>query len=183
MRSSVHPAYAAGCGQFFLTTQHEYQQAGTHQALAASRHDGIKLPKAYRRANLSTDVIDGTDLAQCRMYDSTKQVINGILKNAVEGVAHPARIVPFTVLLLGSTVLPVVLAVIAVATGNRVAAVIAILAAVISHVPRVLAATSFRQSWLSVICHTFTTLAFVCLQWVALTLHLCGKQVAWRGRS
>jgi hypothetical protein len=183
MRSSVHPAYAAGCGQFFLTTKREYQQAGTHQVLADSRHDGIKLPKAYRRADLSTDVIDGTNLAQCRMYDSTAQVINGVLKNAVEGIAHPARIVPFTILLLGSTVLPIVVAVFALGTGNLLAAFVAILAVLVSHVPRMLAATSFRQSWLSVICHSFATLAFVCLQWVALTLHLCGKQVTWRGRT
>ncbi len=109
MRRSTHPAYAAGCGQLFLTTKTEYQAAGTHAAIRGSRHDGIKLPKAYRAAGLSTDVVDGTRLAACRMYSGAAEVVRGVLKNADEGIANPRAIMPFSVLLLGSTLLPLLL--------------------------------------------------------------------------
>ncbi len=50
MRSTTDPAYAAGCGQLFITRRSDYQRAGTHEAIKASRHDGIKLPRAFRRS-------------------------------------------------------------------------------------------------------------------------------------
>ena len=51
----------------------------------SSRHDGIKLPRSFRQQGYRTDVIDGTDLASCRMYVGASEVINGVLKNAREG--------------------------------------------------------------------------------------------------
>ena len=109
MRSSNHPAYAAGCGQIFVTRRDAYIKAGTHAAIRASRHDGLKLPRAYREKGLMTDVIDGSDLAECRMYSSADQVIRGLLKNADEGIANAKLIVPFSLMLIGGSVMPVVL--------------------------------------------------------------------------
>ena len=108
MRSSRQPAYAAGCGQLFMTRKMDYERAGTHEAIRASRHDGLKLPRAYRQAGLSTDVVDAAKLAECRMYRSAAEVVRGVLKNAIEGIANPRLIVPFSLLLLGGSVLPVV---------------------------------------------------------------------------
>ena len=101
MRESNDPSFAAGCGQLFITTQDAYQRAGTHAAIANSRHDGVKLPRAYRDNGMMTDVVDGTELADCRMYDGASAVIRGLLKNATEGIANPRLIGLFTVLLLG----------------------------------------------------------------------------------
>ena len=38
MRGSRHPAYAAGCGQFFMVRRFAYEAAGGHTALQASLH-------------------------------------------------------------------------------------------------------------------------------------------------
>lgn len=183
MRSSSHPAYAAGCGQFFLTTQSEYQAAGTHAAIRGSRHDGIQLPKIFRAAGMITDVVDGTNLAQCRMYNGASKVINGVLKNATEGIAHPTRIIPFTILLLGSCVLPWITLAWSVAQHQPLGILLSAPAILFAHVPRVLAAIHFRQSWLGVVTHSIGILVFVTLQWIALILQLLGKQVSWRGRK
>ncbi|MEO1529771.1 MAG: glycosyltransferase, partial [Planctomycetota bacterium] len=80
MRERRDPSLAAGCGQLFLTTRESYAAAGTHEAIRSSRHDGIKLPRAYRSAGLMTDVVDGSELARCRMYRNTSEVIRGLLK-------------------------------------------------------------------------------------------------------
>ncbi|KAA5540311.1 glycosyltransferase [Roseiconus nitratireducens] len=183
MRADVDPNLAAGCGQLFLSTRQAYRQAGTHEAIKASRHDGLKLPRGYRRAGIMTDVIDGTDLADCRMYRGAAEVIHGVLKNAIEGIANPRLIVLFTVLLLGASLLPVVALIGAIAQGNRPALYVSIVAVLLSHLPRLIAAARFRQSWFGAICHVPAMMTFVALQWVALANHLMGRKIAWRGRS
>jgi hypothetical protein len=183
MRSGTHPAYAAGCGQLFITTSDAYQRAGTHEAIRQSRHDGLKLPRAYRSAGMKTDVIDGTALAECRMYRSALEVIRGVLKNAVEGIANPRLILPFSLLLLGGSVLPVITLVWSTLESQRLAILLSMVGVAISHLPRAVAAIRFRQSLLGVACHSLATLLFVALQWIALSNQLAGRQVAWRGRT
>jgi len=183
MRSSSDPQFAAGCGQLFVSTRQAYQNAGTHEAIKHSRHDGLKLPRAYRAAGEMTDVIDGTELADCRMYRGAGEVIRGVLKNAVEGIAAPKLIVPFTMLLLGASALPVVALVVSALASSPAAIVISTVAVIVSHVPRFVAAARFRQSKWGAVCHVPATVTFVALQWVALANHLMGRQVAWRGRT
>ncbi|HEY0566433.1 MAG TPA: glycosyltransferase, partial [Terriglobales bacterium] len=62
MRFSRSPAFAAGCGQFFLARRDQYFQAGGHQAIRSSHHDGITLPRAFRRAGFATDLFDAHNL-------------------------------------------------------------------------------------------------------------------------
>lgn len=183
MRASREAAYAAGCGQLFLTTRQAYQAAGTHQAIKHSRHDGLKLPRAFRHAGLSTDVIDGTTLASCRMYHSSGEVIRGILKNADEGIANARLILPFTILLLGGGVLPVIVLLASVPSKNLTAGCLALVGIFLGHFPRALGAVKFRQNAYGVVFHSLATLLFVILQWIALLMQMTGHSVAWRGRT
>ncbi|WP_235934947.1 glycosyltransferase [Candidatus Laterigemmans baculatus] len=182
MRRSTHPAYAAGCGQLFLTSQRAYDRAGSHAAIRRTRHDGLMLPKAYRRAGLSTDVCDGTHVASCRMYHSASEVIRGLLKNATEGIAHPARIVPFTLLLIGGSVLPFVWLPVAVVSGSATAILLTGAACLLAYLPRWRCAVRFSQSKLGAALHPIAVLLFVALQWQALVQQCFGKRVAWKGR-
>lgn len=182
MRRKLDPAYAAGCGQLFLTSEEDYRKAGSHAAIRASRHDGVMLPRAYRVAGLRTDVVDGTPLAECRMYSSAPEVVRGLLKNAIEGIASPKLIVPFTIILIGGTVLPIATAVAAIFSNNPIAFGVSCAAIVISHLPRGIAAIQFRQSWLGVVFHVPAIATFVLIQWLALANHTVGRQTKWRGR-
>jgi len=182
MRQSVSPAYAAGCGQFFITRRDHYEQAGTHAVIRSSRHDGLKLPRAYRLVDLSTDCVDGTLLADCRMYTSAMQVIRGLLKNAIEGIGNPRLIFPFTIILLGGTLLPLATGMMALFNGQAIALIVSLSAILMSHLPRFLAAIQFRQPWLGVVCHVPSVLLFVMIQWQAIVNHLVGHQTPWRGR-
>ena len=183
MRERRDPSLAAGCGQLFLTSREAYAQAGTHEAIRGSRHDGIKLPRAYRSAGLMTDVIDGSGLARCRMYRSASEVVRGLLKNAVEGIANPKLIFVFTTFLVGASLLPAIALGFAIWANKSIATVLAATALVLAHVPRFVAASQLKQSWFGAACHLPATLTFVVLQWIALFNHLRGKQVAWRGRA
>lgn len=188
MRACTKPAYAAGCGQFFVTQQDVYQQMGTHAAIRHSRHDGIKLPRAYRVAGFSTDVVDGSRLARCRMYRSGREVVQGLLKNADEGIANAALIVPFSVLLLGSTVVPLVL--IAVCwwspTSDRNDSTtlwVAAAALATGWAPRIVNAWRLKQSIIGAALHPIAVLVFIALQWLALAMQRSGHRVRWRGRD
>lgn len=183
MRSSSSPAFSAGCGQLFVTTKKDYMLCGGHQSIASSRHDGIQLPKAYRRKGLKTDIIDASDLATCRMYRSARSVLNGLLKNADEGIANPRLIFLFTVLLGMGNIAPWVLLCIGLMYGwSPWITVPALLLGLLSYLPRLLAAQQFRQSSLGVVLHPISIVVFLALQWVAFTLKILGRQVLWRGR-
>ncbi|TWU05999.1 glycosyltransferase [Stieleria varia] len=183
MRQSTKPPFAAGCGQLFVTNKRDYQRAGTHAAIRESRHDGVKLPRAYRNADMMTDVVDGTQLASCRMYDGAGQVVRGVLKNAVEGIANPKLIVVFTMLLLGCSLLPVVALAVATLQHSTIAIAISGAAIVLAHLPRLIACRVLQQSWLGAFCHVPATVLFVTLQWIALINHVTGRKIAWRGRT
>jgi glycosyltransferase involved in cell wall biosynthesis len=99
-------AYGAGCGQLFIAHRDAYERSGGHAAIRSSRHDGIKLPRLFRRMGYRTDLFDATDLASCRMYRNGGEVWRGFMKNATEGLGAPKIIIPFTALLLAGQVLP-----------------------------------------------------------------------------
>lgn len=179
MRTCTRTGYAAGCGQLFIARRGAYFAAGGHRALRDSLHDGVKLPRAFRRAGFLTDLFDATDLATCRMYRSGGEVWRGLGKNATEGLAHPAAILPWTALLLGGHVLP--WAALAWAWGTGLAP-LAAAACALSLWPRLVAVVRFRQSGLGAVLHPLGVLALVTLQWEALASRWRGRPMEWRGR-
>ena len=206
MRASSDPGFAAGCGQLFLAKKQAYFQTDGHRAIAPSRHDGIKLPRAFRKAGLTTDIFDASDIAKCRMYQSLSQVQQGLLKNATEGIANKTLIVPFTVLLLGSSTIPLCLGAYLTygLVANRFAAAqsttaqsntlastptlvlisiaILALATIIGWTPRWMTRRAFHQSTLGALLHPFAVAWFIALQWIALIRKALRWQTPWRGR-
>ena len=187
-RRSPDPALAAGCGQFFITTKSAYDRAGGHAAIAASLHDGIMLPRAYRRAGLQTDIFDATDVASCRMYETSSEVFTGLTKNATEGIGSPRTILPFTLLLAGGQVFPTVLllgwlAGWPEAAWSSVTTALMLLAVGLSLLPRLLAVGRFRQSFVSGLLQPLAITVFLGIQWYALTRRCLGLQTSWKGRQ
>lgn len=184
MRKFRAPSLGAGCGQIFVAEKAAYLQAGGHGAIRASRHDGIKLPKAFRRIGLHTDLCDATDVADCRMYHSADEVFSGLLKNANEGIAAPVRIFVFTALLLLGHVVPELL-VILTAYRQQFGQVfwLSACATILSLLTRVLAAYRFRQPWIEAFMHPWAILVFLALQWKARYRDLSGRPAVWKGRS
>jgi hypothetical protein len=186
-RTDNTPGMAAGCGQLFITRKADYDRAGGHAAIRGSLHDGIKLPRAYRRAGLRTDIFDATDIATCRMYSRSIDVWKGLAKNATEGIGAPATIVPFTLLLAGGQILPFVLVGLGLAMRWQGwptwAIAAACLGAALAWLPRLLAAARFGQSFSSAVFHPLGVLVFLAIQWFALIRRLLGLKTSWRGRS
>ena len=185
-RSDNSPGLAAGCGQWFITTRAAYERAGGHAAIRASLHDGIKLPRAYRRAGLTTDIFDASDIASCRMYTRSLDVWRGLAKNATEGIGAPTTIVPFTLLLAAGQILPFVLAATGLMTNWRawpawtIAATLC--ACCLALLPRLAEAMRFGQSFTSALAQPLAIAVFLAIQWYALARKLLGLKTSWRGR-
>ncbi len=184
MRRFTAPSLAAGCGQIFVANRKAYIKAGGHAAIRASRHDGIALPKAFRRAGLLTDLCDATSIADCRMYRSAGEVFSGLLKNASEGIAAPIRIFVFSLLLgIGHIVPFVLLFCIDRKSGNASWLYIsAFIACALSLSPRILASFRYKQPLFEAFLHPVAIFVFLGLQWYARFRDLAGTPAVWKGR-
>ena len=159
-------------------------------------HDGLRLPRLLRQHGYTTRLVDLTDLASCRMYRTAATTWNGLAKNATEGMAAPARIVPMTLLLGLGQVLPLPVAWIAwthtrfifpfLGPPIRIGMLpvrIALAAAILSYIPRVLNAVRYRSSWMSVLLHPVGIAVLLALQWYALALKLLRRPATWKARA
>ena len=171
-----NPGFAAGCGQIMMVNSAAYQASGGHAAIRASMHDGLRLPRLFREQGLATDLCDLTTLARCRMYTDARGVWQGLVKNATEGMAAPARIVPFTILLAAGQVLPLYLALFWPGP-------LTLLALGASYLPRFLAAQRFQQSRRGALLHPLGVALLLVLQWYALTRKLLGLRAVWKERA
>jgi hypothetical protein len=186
MRALSAPGLAVGCGQFLMVGRDAYRKSGGHAEIRATMHDGLLLPQLFRRHGLRTDIADLTHLAACRMYHNASEVWRGLAKNATEGMAAPARILPFTFLLFCGQILPVLLAIsvlIAPASYSHGARSLILAALAASFVPRLLSVWKYRQSLYSALVHPLGVSVLLLLQWYALLRKIAGQQVTWKERA
>ncbi|WP_225889986.1 glycosyltransferase [Indioceanicola profundi] len=183
MRLFRSAGFGAGCGQFMMARADAYRQVGGHAVIRGSLHDGVTLPRAFRRAGFMTDIFDATRLAHCRMYRGWDDVWNGFSKNATEGMATPVALPVWTVLLAGGHLLPWLLAPAAAFTGDvtTLAYAAGAIASVLTY--RCLLAWRFRQDWQSVLLHPAGVVLMLAIQWSALLNHRKGRPAVWRGRT
>lgn len=181
MRWFKSAAFAAGCGQLFVVDGEAYRKCGGHERLRNSLHDGIKLPRVFRLAGYRTDLFDATSVAVCRMYRSAGEVWRGLGKNAVEGLAHPARIVPMSLLLFGGQVLPFLVLMWWPWLGDadRAGALAAVVGVLL---PRVVGCGRFEQTCSGALLHPVGVVLLLVIQWQALVRHWFGKPSEWKGR-
>ncbi|MGY2052148.1 glycosyltransferase [Methylobacterium sp. JK268] len=169
-----HPALGAACGQLVLFDAEAYRAAGGHAAIRASLHDGVQLPRVFRRAGWRTDLVDGAPLATCRMYASFAQAWAGFSKNAQEGMATPRALPVWTLLLFGGQVLPWLLL-----AGDRRA----LLPILVSLGTRLAVTLKAREAWWTVPLHPVAVLVTLALQWNALLRPRQAGVATWKGRT
>jgi glycosyltransferase involved in cell wall biosynthesis len=205
MRKSPRASFGAGCGQLFIVRREAYAKAGGHELVRSSLHDGVALPRAFRRQGFRTDLCDASDSAFCRMYQSGREVWNGLAKNAREGLAATKLIVPVTFLLLLGQVLPLFLLLTCLSrfavlvyfsngdfhtmlmayqrSGLGLGLAFSSLATLAMYYPRFDAAVRFRQPMDSAIMHPLGILMLLAIQWYALFRAIAKLPNVWKGRS
>lgn len=204
MRRGTDPAFAAGCGQFLMVRADHYFACGGHTQIRQTMHDGLRLPKLFRQSGYRTDLADITAHATCRMYTNASQVWSGLAKNATEGLADPARIVPVSIVLFLGQILPALLFGLIFLTFVLLGPLIGAFgmdihltnpnldlpwliwtaaAFLCAFFPRILSTIRFRQDWRSAALHPIGILTLLIVQWYSLIRKLSGSPIAWRDRT
>ena len=175
-RRRPDPALGAGCGQLMVARRAAYLRAGGHAVIRASRHDGLMLPRAFRRVGIMTGLFDASPLAACRMYETAAEVWEGLTKNATEGMATRRALPVWTAILGLGQVAPLGWAVLAPSPA-------AFVALGCGYATRALLAWRFRASVLGVVLHPLGVVGLLAVQWAALTRTARGRPSTWRGRA
>ncbi|MEI8135205.1 MAG: glycosyltransferase family A protein [bacterium] len=185
-RTNVSPAdsvtLSAGCGQLFIARKVEYELSGGHRMIRDSLHDGLKLPRVFRKAGFKTDLFDATDIASCRMYRNNIDTWQGLGKNAIEGIAAPGVIVPMTFTLLLGQIMPFVMLSVSHDTLTT-PTLISMIAVCCVYIPRLIGVARFNQVIGSALLHPLGVLGLLVIQWNSLIRFLRHKPSQWKGRS
>lgn len=182
MQQSAAPAYGAACGQWIIARADAYAAVRGHAAAPASRHDGTSLPRTFRAGGWRTDVFDGSELAACRMYTNGRSVWHGFAKSAGEGMATPAALPVWTLLLAGGHILPWLLLPFGLATGRTDLALAGGLGVGANLALQLVLRARLHQAWLTVLLHPCGAAFVLINQWAGLIRHLGGRPSEWRGR-
>ena len=190
MRNTLDPAASAACGQYVLVERDAWTEIGGHESIRESMHDGVLLPRMFRRGGHATDVFDATDIVECRMYRGFRETWSGFVKNAYEGLGNVLLLLLLTVLHLGGHVAPWFVASIG-GIGlvldlgipvSKPAAGLAVAAIGLQLVQRSMLASRFRQDRRIVALHAPSLVLLTVIQWWSLVMHLTGRR-SWRGRT
>jgi hypothetical protein len=194
MRRTMDPSASAACGQFIFAQRDAYLASGGHAAFKDSMHDGVKMPRTFRRAGFKTDLFDGTDLCHVRMYNGLRQTWRGFAKNAFEGLGSIGLLLFITIVHALAHVLPwlVLIAAALSLAGfahpwlDAAAAwpvwLFAALAVAANLAQRSILAARFAQSPLAVLLHPLGIIMMTAIQWHSWWLHITGRR-AWKGRT
>ena len=172
---------SAGCGQFMLVRRAAYLAAGGHRADHGTLHDGIMLARRMKAAGFAITVIDGTDLADCRMYAGLGATWRGFSRNAYEALGSPLALLAITALSATLYVAPFAGLVWAVLAPGGVAAPWGA-AALVALTLRARMAARFRQPWWTPLATPLAVLLMIAIQVHSFVNHVTGRGVVWRAR-
>jgi len=112
----ARPSLSAANGQFLVVDAAAYRRAGGHAAVRADVLEDLALLRAVKASGGRGTMVDGTELATCRMYPTWPDLVAGYGKSmwsafggrggsaAVAGLLLLAYVVPAMAALRGSAV-------------------------------------------------------------------------------
>ncbi len=84
---------SSGVGQFMLFRREAYQAIGGHESVSASIVEDISLVRRIKSSKLRWRMIHLADLTSCRMYQDSREAIDGFTKNLF--AVFDYRLIPF----------------------------------------------------------------------------------------
>ena len=183
VRRVARPSLVAGCGQFMLVARRAYIAADGHRAIRATLHDGLMLARRMKAAGAPVAVLDGSDIATCRMYAGCAAVWGGFSRNAYEALGSPGVLVAMIALNGAVFVLPFVALPWTLATGGLglAASAWAAAAALALAIRGTLAWRFGAPAWTTLATPLAVTL-MLAIQINSYVLAVRGRPVAWRAR-
>ena len=103
---SSRPSLSAGNGQFLVVDRGAYERAGGHAGVRAEVLEDLALVRAVKSSGGSGGMVDGTEIASCRMYDGWGQLEDGYAKSLWSAFGSPAGAVAANGFLVLTYVVP-----------------------------------------------------------------------------
>jgi hypothetical protein len=173
---SPRPSLAAANGQFLVVTRAAYDRAGGHTAVRGEVLEDIALLRAVKRAGGRGVPVDGSRLAECRMYDGWPALREGYAKSLWASVGgSPAAGVAAAAVFTAVYVVPALAAL----RGSR-AGLLGWAAGAAGRA--VVAARTGGRVWPDAIAHPVSVLLFDVLMARSVLGHRRGT-LRWRGRA
>lgn len=176
---STRPSLSAANGQFLVVDTASYRAIDGHGAVRGDVLEDIALMRAMKRAGHRTATVDGSQLAECRMYDSPEAVTDGYGKSLWAAFNGPAGSVAVNGLLVAAYVVPAIGMVAARTRATRVHAVLGVAAGVTSRV--LVAHRTGERAWPDALAQPASITAFVALNALSWQRHVTGTNT-WKGR-
>lgn len=107
---SPRPSLAAANGQLLVVRRAAYDRAGGHAAVRGEVIEDVALLRAVKRAGGTGGVVDGTELASCRMYAGWDELRDGYGKSLWAAFGSPGGAAATVGALAALYVLPAVAA-------------------------------------------------------------------------
>ena len=178
--SSTRTSLSAANGQFLVVDAAAYAAAGGHGAVRGDVIEDVALMRSVKASGRHAATVDGSHLAQCRMYAGAAEVTDGYAKSLWSAFGGPAGSAAATGFLCLTYVVPAVAAIAARDPRTRRAGLVGYAAGVAS---RVLVARRTGERLLpDVLAQPASIAAFAALTAVSWHRHRVGANT-WKGRS
>lgn len=168
------PSMVVANGQFFIVKNRAYVAAGGHEKIRSEVLDDLELARTLVRAGFRGGVVDGSLVARCRMYSSTRELIDGYSKSQWRAFGGLFGSFIAALFLLVSSILPLLLSIL----GSNVA-LLALASIVLT---RLLVAIKTRSIVITSLVHPFSALIWIALIKLSWWRKWNGS-LAWKGRS
>jgi hypothetical protein len=172
---SRRPSLTAACGQFVVVRRDALERAGGFAAIRDEVLDDLALVRSVKAAGGRGGVVDGTDLATCRMYAGWPELRAGYGKSLWAAFGSRPRAAAVLGLVGTAYVLPAVAAL----RGSRTGAV-GYLAGVASRV--IAARRTGGRAWPDAFAHPLSMVAFGYLTASSWRDRRAGR-LTWKGRA
>ena len=178
--TSPRESLVAANGQLLVIDAVAYAEAGGHDAVRGQVLDDVALLRAVKRSGGRGVVVDGTDVATCRMYDDADALVEGYTKSLWSAFGSPAGAVGVVALLSWLYVVPPVAAVTGPTSRARAWGAVGYAAGLTGRA--LVAHRTGSRVVPDVAVHPVSVLAFGALVAESWRRHLAGT-ATWRGRT
>lgn len=105
----LRPSMVVANGQFFIVKRDAYKTSGGHEAIKSEVLDDLELGRTLVRSGFSGGVADGSKVANCRMYNSAAELIEGYSKSQWRAFGSPMGATFAALILFATSILPITL--------------------------------------------------------------------------
>jgi len=175
-RLSLRPSLAVANGQFLVCRADSYVASGGHKEIKSEVLDDIELLRSFYRNGFTGCVIDGSDIATCKMYETNQDLISGYAKSLWNAFGGPIGSLFVNAFFLFVYVFPLA----GFITGQISLALLGLMSGIAGRL--VSAKTSSGKLLPDSLLHPMSILAFSLLNLVSWWRHLAGTNT-WKSRD